>query len=296
MLHKVDASLITLITQDSQLPYDRQQLSKNLDSSIETTALRDKDYMLKNNIVYETNETVDKIDMDKKSVLCSSGKAYTYDKLVISTGFKARCLPASTAGSDLTGVFTLHSLADLASIKAYYEQISKKNGGVSVCFVGSSFISMESVCYFVEKNCTCTIIGRQSPLEEQFDKHVSLALRALHEQKHVKFVIGCEVKELKGNKSRQLESVLLSDGSEVKCDLCVVAVGGLPCTEFLKSTGVKLNDEGFVVVDMNMRTSVTDVYAVGDITSFPRACLAGPNSKEGHVSISHWGLACQQGI
>jgi len=293
--YKVEASLITLITQDTHLPYDRRQLTKNLDSTYETIALRDKDYMLKNNITYETNQIVKNINLEKKSVVCSSGKAYTFDKLIISTGLKANHLPNTTPGSDLSGVFTLHSISDLAGIKNFYEQLDKKNG-VNVCFVGSSFISLESVCYFVEKNCSCTIISRQGPLEDKFDKQVSLVLQTLHEQKQVKFIIGCEVKELKGNKNKNIESVVLSDGNQVKCDLCLVAIGGVPCTEFLKDTGVKLDTDGFIVVDANMKTNVNDVYAVGDVTSFPKSCLAGPNTTEGYVRIGHWGLACQQGI
>ena len=59
-----------------------------------------------------------------------------------------------------------------------------------------------------------------------------------------------------------------------------------------------LTGGGRVLVDGAMRTSVADVYAAGDITSFPRACLAGGEGGGGgteSVSVAHWGLAAQQG-
>lgn len=55
--------------------------------------------------------------------------------------------------------------------------------------------------------------------------------------------------------------------------------------------------DGYVCVDKNMKTNLNDVFAAGDITSFPRSCLPGlynPGNEE-NVSIAHWGLASQQG-
>ena len=59
-----------------------------------------------------------------------------------------------------------------------------------------------------------------------------------------------------------------------------------------------MTENGYVIVDRSMKTSINEVYAAGDITSFPRACLTGLNNKKEdseNVSIAHWGLASQQG-
>ena len=53
--------------------------------------------------------------------------------------------------------------------------------------------------------------------------------------------------------------------------------------------GVALTGGGRVLVDEAMRTSVADVYAAGDITSFPRACLAGG---EGGGGEGGWCRSC----
>lgn len=45
--------------------------------------------------------------------------------------------------------------------------------------------------------------------------------------------------------------------------------GVIPNTEILKDCGVHMDERGYVVVDGEMRTNVKDLYAGGDIASFP---------------------------
>ena len=90
------------MTQDSQLPYDRPQLSKKLDVNIESICIRDKQYFNQNNIEYKTNEVVESIEFDKKVVTCKSGGIFEYDKLIISTGLQPVGLP-DKPGNDSKG-------------------------------------------------------------------------------------------------------------------------------------------------------------------------------------------------
>ena len=168
-----------------------------------------------------------------------------------------------------------------------------------VVLVGGSFISLETVCFFAEKQIACTVISRQNPFEKVFGREVSSKIVKLHNSKGVNFVIDpkFEINEFKED-SGALSGISLVNGDNYSCDICILAIGGQPCTQFLKNTQIQLTDQDYVIVDKNMKTNLSDVYAAGDITSFPRACLAGlevHNKVQDNISIGHWGVASLQG-
>jgi nitrite reductase (NADH) large subunit len=111
--------VITVLTADSQLPYDRAKLSKQLDVTIDSISLRDRDYFAKNNIAYKTRERVQSIKFAEKLVTCQSGNEYQYDKLVIATGLRPLLLDRPGSGSK--GIFTIRSLDDVTAIHNYFK-------------------------------------------------------------------------------------------------------------------------------------------------------------------------------
>ncbi len=62
----------------------------------------------------------------------------------------------------------------------------------------------------------------------------------------------------------KLTAVKLQDGTEIPCDLAVVAIGVTPNTKLAKEAGLTLGNAGGIVVDEYMQTSDPDIYAVGD--------------------------------
>ena len=98
----LDLGSLTVLTEDSQLPYDRPKLSKKLDSSIGSILLRNEDYLKNHKIDFHTNKEVINVNFDKKKVTCSSGEVIGYHKLVIATGFKPLDMP-EIPGRNLKG-------------------------------------------------------------------------------------------------------------------------------------------------------------------------------------------------
>lgn len=74
--------------------------------------------------------------------------------------------------------------------------------------------------------------------------------------------------EIKGS-GNQAKSVVLDDGTELSSDLILVGAGVLPATKFLEGTGIKLDKMGAIVTDPFLQSSVKDIYAAGDIVSYP---------------------------
>lgn len=292
-----DSGCIVVLSKDSQLPYDRPQLSKKLDINIESVCVRDKQYFNKNNIEFRSNEEVESVDFNKKIVSCKSGEIYEYDKLIISTGLRPKGMP-DKPGHDSKGIFTLHSFDDFTAVITYFKELTDTRSGsqINVVFLGGSYISMESVCYFIEKQAKCTIVSRTKPLENKFGAEIADKLMEFHESKGVQFAINnnLDVKEFKQSDGN-VSGIELVSGENYSCDICILALGGEPCTEFLKNTKVNLTSDQLVIVDKNMKTNLNDVYAAGDITSFPKSCLGGFNKDSDNVNITHWGMAAQQG-
>jgi NAD(P)H-nitrite reductase large subunit len=81
----------------------------------------------------------------------------------------------------------------------------------------------------------------------------------------VTVITGQTVQRILGQKNNEavVGGVVMTDGTEIPCDLVVVAIGVIPRTDIVKETNLKLNRG--IVVDRSMRTSIPDVYACGDV-------------------------------
>ena len=71
------------------------------------------------------------------------------------------------------------------------------------------------------------------------------------------------VSEIKGDK--QVESVILDNGKELKVDAVFIEIGHVPLTAIAKDLGIELNEKGFVKSDDHRKTNVDGVFVAGDI-------------------------------
>lgn len=149
-------------------------------------------------------------------------------------------------------------------------------------------------------------MGRSKPFEKSFGTQVSNKIIQLHESNGVKFYNNknMAVKCFRDSKATQpaiLSEIELENGDIFPCDLCLLAVGAIPCTEFIQNSDLELNCRNLVVVNENMKSNVDGVYAAGDITSFPRKCILPGlgfdvhNKNDDLINIGHWAFASSQG-
>ena len=92
--------------------------------------------------------------------------------------------------------------------------------------------------------------------------------KAVEENKKIEIIPNTNIIELKGDKF--LTSVVFDKpykgSKEFKLDGLFVEIGHIPSTIIAENLGVKLNDEGFIIVDKEKRTNIGGVFAAGDIT------------------------------
>uniref|UniRef100_A0A914VVB9 Rieske domain-containing protein n=1 Tax=Plectus sambesii TaxID=2011161 RepID=A0A914VVB9_9BILA len=148
---------------------------------------------------------------------------------------------------------------------------------------------MELAAFLPGRARSVTVVGSTPAPLVQFGPEIGSAMRKLFESKGVQFKLQAKLVSLIGENGRVTHAVL-GDGSQLVAETILVGIGVVPATAFLKDSGIEMNPQGFVKVDATMKTNVDDVYAAGDIVTFPMAALELDN-----VNIQHWQMAHKHG-
>ncbi|MGJ8731181.1 FAD-dependent oxidoreductase [Listeria aquatica] len=184
----------------------------------------------------------------------------SFDKLLLAPGAEAFMPPAIDAS--LEGVTAMRTRTQINLIKSSVQSENIKN----IVVVGGGYIGLGAADIFSKNGKNVTLIDNSSHilstyLDTEFAKKIEANLR----KRGVTIRLGESVKSLAGEK--KVQSVLTTNNS-YSADLVVVATGTRPNTSWLKGS-LDLSDRGFIKVDAYLRTSVPDVFAVGDSIEIP---------------------------
>lgn len=267
---------VVIATKESVLPYDRPKLSKGLHLKAEEIQLRPSSFYHDNNIEVLLEKEATSVDVDAHTITFADGSSLHYSTLVLATGGKPRSLPIP--GFDLKNIFLLrepHQANNIASSAA----------GKRVVIIGTSFIGMEVAAYLADKakHVTCVDVC-DIPFGRILGSRVGLAIQKMHEDNGIQFELNAGVKEFIGENGF-IKQVVLPSGKILDADICVVGVGVLPATSFLKGSRVPMSERGEIIVNEYME-ACEDVYACGDIVRFPLP-LVGSTASIGHWQIAH---------
>ena len=259
------AGSITMIGEEEHLPYQRPPLSKGfLEDSVNKERLYFKklDFFTENKIQLKLGTSANKVDLENKLVFLSDDTHLSFDKLVFATGSRVRKL--DFPGSNLSSIHYLRGLDDAESIKNDLER-SKE-----VVVIGAGYIGLEVAAIAAKKNVTVSVIEMADRvMNRTVDPQISEYYLKLHQNNGVKFIFNNSLEEIKG--SKKVESVLCSDGSEIKADMVIIGAGIIPNVELADQAGV-FCDNG-ILVDEFGQTNYKNVYACGDCTSHPNKLL-----------------------
>lgn len=264
---------ITLVSEESWLPYQRPPLSKKyLAGALELERLffRPEAFYADREVTLMLDTRVTAIDRVAGSVRLADGHrrghnadhkedhsndSLSYDALVLATGARVRTL--QVPGAQLPGVFTLRGLDDANALRARLAEAG------SVAIIGAGFIGLEVAAVGRELGLEVTVIEREERvLPRSVSPIVSEFLQDVHVRNGVALRLGVGVSRILGE--TQATGVALSDGTEVACDLVLVGVGVVPNVELAQSAGLAC-DNG-ICVDQHCRTADPAIFAVGDCT------------------------------
>uniref|UniRef100_A0A452QRZ2 AIF family member 3 n=1 Tax=Ursus americanus TaxID=9643 RepID=A0A452QRZ2_URSAM len=231
---------IVLCTLDRHLPYDRPKLSKSLDAQPEQLALRPKEFFRAYGIEVLTEAQVVTVDVRNKKVVFKDGFKLEYSKLLLAPGSSPKTL--SCKGKEVENVFTIRTPEDA-------NRVVRLARGRNAVVVGAGFLGMEVAAYLTEKAHSVSVVElEETPFRRFLGERVGRALMKMFENNRVKFYMQTEVSELRAQEGK-LKEVVLKSSKVVRADVCVVGIGAVPATGFLRQSSIGLDSRGFIPVN-----------------------------------------------
>ncbi|MDD3271637.1 MAG: FAD-dependent oxidoreductase, partial [Syntrophomonadaceae bacterium] len=210
-----------------------------------------------NQVDLRTGSRVVKIDTAGKKLEIESGDSIEYDKLIIATGARSNIPPFK--GTDKEGVYSMRSLDDALKLKAAIKTAKK------AVVIGGGVLGLEAVWEMIGSGMAVAVVEfNQRLMPRQLDEAASLRLQELMKEQGIQLCLGVATDEILGD--GQVTGVKLSDGTVLEADLVLLSTGVRPNVELAQEAGIEVAQG--LVVDDNMRTSVSNVYAAGDVAQF----------------------------
>lgn len=199
------------------------------------------------------------IDFDKKEVTVNNLENNTesiikYDRLAICTGASPIVFGD---GADAENVFNVTRLHEVERLK------EKLQTSENIVVVGSGFIGLEVADQIAELGKKVKLIQRsEKPMDKVFDDEISDLITMALEEAGVEILKGYSYEkfELDGN----IATKVVTDKETIDIDMAVLAIGFRPNTSFITDERLLKLKNGAIIADKIGRTSIEDVYAVGD--------------------------------
>jgi len=200
---------------------------------------------------------VARIDKDAHTVTTESGRAIGYKKLILATGSLPILPPIP--GCNLENVFTVQK--DVDFLRKLSHRLDESR---DLVIVGGGFIGMEMADECRKRGNLSVTVVEMLPhcLFIAFDKELCERAEGVLADAGVRVLTSTKAKEIVGN--GKVDGVLLENGETVKADIVIFGIGTRPNVELAKQAGIRIGPLGAVEVDRYMRTSSSDIFAVGD--------------------------------
>ncbi|MFI1795982.1 NAD(P)/FAD-dependent oxidoreductase [Streptomyces sp. NPDC020379] len=262
---------ITLLGAEPHRPYDRPPLSKAVLLGKAEGSAFEVDFASLG-IDLELGREATRLRAGEHLLETSEGPV-PYDVLIIATGARPVELPGSAG---MPGVHLLRTLDDAERLRPVLA------GQRDVVAVGAGWIGAEFATAAREAGCRVTVVeAADRPLAGALPAEVAAHMVAWYADSGARLLTGARVAAVEPG------AVVLADGTRLPADAVLVGIGARPATEWLEGSGVELAADRSVLTDDRLRTSVPDVYAVGDCASFPSARYGE------RLLVHHWDNALQ---
>lgn len=195
------------------------------------------------------------LEQNKEVTVVSGEEKHTYgaDKIILAAGSKPLVLPIP--GLDLPGVLTSDELFQLKEVPD------------SLVIIGGGVISVEFATVFAALGCKVTIVEAMPRLVPNMDKEISQNLKMILKKRGIDIHTSAAVQGVEQD-GELYTCTFIEKEKEVKASAQYVlcAVGRCPNTDGLFGEGVEpVMERGRLVVDEDFKTSMEDVYAIGDL-------------------------------
>ena len=247
-------SIISIISNERQLPYERPPLSKDCllnKMEYDECSFFNRDFYAKNEINFYSEELVEGVDFKSQKIDTSKRKKISYDKLLIALG--------SSNKKSNKNYYHLRSMDESRAIKE--KMLTSEN----ILIVGGGFIGLElaSAANQLKKNVCVVEMGSQL-MGRIVPEKIAKIVQQKHEAHGVVFNLNTKVINIITDNN--IYEVELSNGKTMKFDMIIAGIGSEPNTKLFHNTDLKI-DNG-IITNEYCETSVEHVYAAGDVANF----------------------------
>lgn len=261
---------VAIVGEEPDLPYERPPLSKDYlagEKGFERILIRPERFWAERNVTLLQSQRVITLDPAQHEIATDAGERIGYGKLIWAAGGRARPLPCP--GAECADVHSVRNRSDIDTIIAKLDRVER------IAVIGGGYIGLEAAAVL-------TKLGKRVSLFESLPRvlarvageRLSRFYEAEHRAHGVELRLGAQVETFAlDGAGERLTGVRLADGETVAADLAIVGIGIIPEVEPLIAAGAAGTNG--VDVDGQCRTSLPDVFAIGDCAAHENRFAGG---------------------
>jgi len=276
---------ILLVGREPDPPYNRPPLSKGYlqgKDTREDALFRPDEWWEEQRIDLLLRTSVMKLDTDERVATLSTKEEIEFGSALLATGSNVKRLRVD--GCDLDGIHYLRAFGNSDAIKADAQERTR------AVLIGGSYIGCEVAASLTAAHgVECEIVMLEDvTFEPFFGEQVGRFFQDVLEEHGVKVHGGEELERFEGDGER-VTRVVTKSGLEIDCDFVVAGIGVNPDVTLARSAGLEIGEQGGVLCSSELQTSVSGIYAAGDICEYDSPVHGKP------MRIEHWDVAFNQG-
>lgn len=250
---------IRLVGDESALPYERPPLSKDYllgDKSFDRLLIRPPTFWAERDVEIIGGCRITQVDVNARTAFAADGRSCRYQHLIWATGGRARTLHCP--GAQATGVYTIRHRTDADALIAALPQVS------AAVVIGGGYIGLEAAAMLRKLGKTVRLLeAGPRVLGRVAGGALSRFYEAEHRRHGVDVRLNTQIAAIEVGEDQRVQGVRLQSGELLLADMVVVGIGILPNAEPLLQAGAEGGNG--IAVDAYCRSSLPDVYAIGDV-------------------------------
>ncbi len=247
---------IGVVNAETEYPYERPPLSKDYfagEKAFERIMIRPAAFWAERVVDMLLGARVDTVDSSAHTATLSDGTVISYGSLIWATGGSPRQLPVE--GSNLPGMHVVRTRADVDGMLDGIDDVA------DIAIVGGGYIGLEAAAVLRKMGKKVTVLeAMDRVLARVAGEPLSRFYEAEHRAHGVDVRLGVEISGIQGEDF--VTGVCLADGDVIPAQMVIVGIGIVPAVAPLLTAGAA--GGAGVDVDAYCRTSLPDIYAIGD--------------------------------
>lgn len=260
---------VALLGDEKEPPYERPPLSKDYmagEKEFERILIRPRAFWEERNVELLLTRRVKKVDPVARTVTVGEDEQIGYGKLIWAAGGSPRLL--TCPGADAKGIFSIRRRDDVEAIRSRLPRAGH------VVVIGGGYIGLEAAAVLTKLGKKVTLLeALPRVLARVAGEELSRFYEAEHRAHGVDLRTGAMVESIEKGEDGSATAVVLADKTRIETGMIIVGIGIVPETAPLMAAGASGGNG--VDVDAYCRTSLPDIYAIGDCAAHANAFARG---------------------